>query len=181
MESLPAPRRHYLVEKCQSPLSSSSTLGTTRNARTGRECLPAPPPDERPKVPLRRRRLLLEDHSQSTAVQSPGGLRQAPGTTPVAAHLPALVTTSTQRVTRLAGLGARDLYAICPAFRLGIVSGPFGPISGGRRQKLPRTQCVGHSPPRPHLSAGRGLFGVVSRCTHRQALPVLVTLRASRG
>ena len=76
---------------------SSSTPGTTRSERTSPHCLArniARPPG----------RLLLKPHSHSTAFQSPGFPRQAPGTTPAAAELPALAMLSVLRVTSLSGV-----------------------------------------------------------------------------
>jgi hypothetical protein len=82
---------------------SSSTPGTTRSERTSPHCLArniARPPG----------RLLLKPHSHSTAFQSPGFPRQAPGTTPAAAELPALAMLSVLRVTSLSGVTRRDRH-----------------------------------------------------------------------
>ncbi len=82
---------------------SSSTPGTTRSERTSPHCLArniARPPG----------RLLLKPHSHSTAFQSPGFPRQAPGTTPAAAELPALAMFFVLRVTSLSGVTRRDRH-----------------------------------------------------------------------
>jgi hypothetical protein len=71
--------------------------GTTRSGRTSPHCLArniARPPS----------RLLLKPHSHSTAFQSPGFPRQAPGTTPAAAELPALAMFFVSRFTSLSGV-----------------------------------------------------------------------------
>ena len=51
--------------------------------------------------------LLLRPHSQSAAFEAPRRSRGAPGTTPEAADLPALVLTCTTRVTSLSGVTPR--------------------------------------------------------------------------
>src|SRR4051812_37067973 len=82
---------------------SSSTPGTTRSERPNPHCLArniARPPG----------RLLLKPHSHSTAFQSPGFPRQAPGTNPAAAELPALVMFFVLRVTSLCGVTRRDRH-----------------------------------------------------------------------
>ena len=87
---------------------SSSTPGTTRSERTSPHCLArniARPPG----------RLLLEPHSHSTAFQSPGFPRQAPGTLPAAAELPALVMVFVLRFTSLSGV-TRRAAIVCTAF-----------------------------------------------------------------
>jgi len=55
-------------------------------------------------------RLLLKPHSHSTAFQSPGFPRQAPGTTPAAAELPALAMFFVSRFTSLSGVTRRDRH-----------------------------------------------------------------------
>ena len=76
---------------------------TTRSERTSPHCLArniARPPS----------RLLLKPHSHSTAFQSPGFPRQAPGTLPAAAELPALAMFFELRVTLLSGVTRRDRH-----------------------------------------------------------------------
>ena len=97
--------------------------GTTRDDRTSPHCLArniARPPG----------RLLLEPHSHSTAFQSPGFPRQAPGTTPAAAELPALAMFFELRVTSLSGVTRRNRHRVrtCPQAHTvcTIINGDFG-------------------------------------------------------
>jgi hypothetical protein len=158
-------------EKCPSALSSClRTPAPPVSATTTAHCLAG----RSPKLPadFRRRfaRLLLRPLSLSTAFEARDGPSHAPGTSPAAAEIPALVLFFVLQVTSLSGVNRRDD---------GCVPGPSEPdtvcagsrgsdspaISGDRMEKHPLTRqpasfAVRHRLPQDSLASPRGPFMV---------------------
>jgi len=101
--------------------------------------------------------------------------RHAPGTTPAAEVLPALVMVFANWVTWLAGVGPRTvgrMSGLPPRHSFGCPT--WTTISDGRTQKLRLTHQPGFFTVALNPRIEHDILGIVSQFTHRQALLVLM-------
>jgi len=166
-----SPTCRFDTMKCPSALSSClRTPAPPVSAATTAHCLAGRSPKFLADFRRRFTRLLLRPLSLSTAFEARDGPSHAPGTSPAAAEIPALVLFFVSQITSLSGMSRRDDGCVPGSSEPGTVCagsrGSDSPaISGDRMEKHPLTHqqssfAVRHRLLRDSLASPRGPFMV---------------------